>query len=70
MKFIMNTVLVFIVVSHVGLCLAVVKAASARKSTPPVKITDPNDIKYREDICYGRGNYPEPHQRISSVAIR
>ena len=33
--------------------IAALGASFTRKSTPPVKITDPNEIKWRTDICYG-----------------
>jgi len=37
-----------------GLCaLNLACESHTRKSKPPVKITDPNDIK-RKDICYDR----------------
>jgi hypothetical protein len=42
---------------------------SSRKSKPPVKITDPNDIKNRKDICYGRSNYTEPHSTCDGEVI-
>lgn len=60
MKFIMNTVLVFIVVSHIGLCLAMAKAADAsvRKSKPPIKLVPGDKIIHRKDICNGIKSYP------------
>ncbi len=62
----MKNILIYLAVVFLLLLLGVAfyvdgYPVSSRKSTPPVKATDPNDIKYREDICNGRGNYSEPY---------
>lgn len=31
---------------------------SSRISEPPVEVTDPNELKWRTDICNGIRNYP------------
>lgn len=40
-----------------------------RLSKPPIKITDPNDIKNRKDICCGNGRDSGPYKRGDSKAI-